>query len=78
MRCRMTTDDDNVSYLIGRCLRNREEAKRMFETLIRKNMRTIEMFAGTLNLSQAEHDEFVARFSAEVEPTLWEPSGLTH
>ncbi|MDT8441352.1 MAG: hypothetical protein RQ723_06795 [Desulfuromonadales bacterium] len=78
MRYRMSTDGDNVSYLIGRCLRNQQEAERMFEALIRKNMRTIEMFAGTLNLSQAEHDEFVARFSAEVEPTLWEPSGLTH
>lgn len=78
MRYHMTDDGDTVSRLIGQCRRNKAEAQRMFETLIRQNRRSVELFTGTVDLSPAEHDEFVARFSAEVEPTLWESSFRKH
>lgn len=78
MRYRMTTDGDTVNHLIGRCLSNKADAVRMFDTLIKRNGRQIELFTGTVDLTQAEHDDFVARFSAEVEPTLWESSFRKH
>lgn len=72
MRYHMPPHEDTVSHLIGQCLRNKEEAKRMYDRLISRDSRKIDMFTGSIQLSDAEHDDFVARFSAEVEPTLWE------
>lgn len=78
MRYRQFTDEDNVSHLIGQCLRNKDDAKRMYEQLIAGKARKIDLITGTVHLDQQEHDEFVARFSAEVEPTLWESSFRKH
>lgn len=72
MRYRKLTVEDTVSHLIGQCLRNKMDAERMYELLICKDARKIDLITGSIHLSPAEHQEFVARFSSEVEPTLWE------
>jgi hypothetical protein len=78
MRYHIDIGDDKVSYLIGQCLSNKAEAERMFDILISKNLRRIALLVGSVDLNSEEHTEFVNRFSAEVEPTLWEPSSLKH
>ena len=78
MRYRQFTDEDNVSHLIGQCLRNKDDAQRMFEQLVSRNSRKIDLITGTVHLTDQEHDEFVMRFSAEVEPTLWQSSFRKH
>ncbi len=64
-------DEDRVTPLIRRCLQSREEAERLLSTLITENRREVELPEGTIRLNEAEHGEFVTRFSAEVEPTIW-------
>lgn len=78
MRYRMTINEDSVSHLIGLCLRNRSEAERMYRLLISGTARKIDLFTGSVQLNEAQHAEFVARFSAEVEPTIWTSSFLKH
>jgi len=78
MRYHTSPLEDKVSYLIGQCLRDKKEAKRMFDDLIAKDKRKIGMFTGSIDLSREEHAEFVRRFSAEIEPTLWESSFRKH
>lgn len=70
----MTTskDRDVVTGLIKRCLDDRDEAQRLFKELITDNRREIELPDGKLQLTQKQHDEFVARYSSEVGPTIWE------
>ena len=78
MRYHRPPYEDNVSHLIGQCLRDKAEAKRMYDKLIARNGRKVDLFTGGIELSETEHDEFVARFSAEVEPTLFESKFLKH
>ena len=78
MRYRMDIGDDNVDHLIGQCLRSRKDAERIFDILISKNLRKVDLITGSVQLTQEEHTEFVARFSAEVEPTIWESSFRKH
>lgn len=78
MRYRMNIGDDNVSHLIGQCLRSKQEAKKLYDQLVSRNLRKVDLITGSVELSPAEHAEFVARFSAEVEPTLWESSFRKH
>lgn len=66
------SDLDRVSHLIGYCHTGRNQAERLFDTLIAHMGYDVDLPEGTIHLSQEEHDEFVARYSAEVEPTLWE------
>lgn len=73
MRYRQFTDD-NVSHLIGQCLRNKSDAERMYEQLICREAHKIDLITGSVHLTPAERQDFIARFSAEVEPTLWESS----
>ena len=78
MRYRANIGDDRVSHLIGQCLRNKSDAESMYNTLVSRNLRKIDLITGSVQLSPEEHAEFVARFSAEVEPTLWESSFRKH
>lgn len=65
-------DDDRVTQLISRCLKDPKEAERLFRALITENQKAVELPGGRIELSQKEHDEFVARYSSEVGPTQWE------
>ena len=78
MRYRVNIGDDRVTHLIGQCLRSKKDAEWIYDTLISRNLRKIDLLTGSINLSQEEHAEFVARFSAEVEPTIWESSFRKH
>jgi len=72
MRYRRCIGEDTVSHLIGECMRSKEDAERVYDLLVSRNKRKIDLIAGTIHLSPSEHAEFVARYSSEVNPTLWE------
>lgn len=78
MRYRMNIGEDRVSYLIGQCLRNKADAEWIFDVLISRNLRKIGLLVGSIDLTPEEHAEFVYRFSAEVEPNIWESSFRKH
>ena len=78
MRYRMDINVDSVDHLIGKCLYNKTEAEWMFDILVTRNLREINLITGNLRLTQEEHADFVDRFSAEVEPTIWESSFRNH
>ncbi len=78
MRYRMNISDDSVNHLIGQCLRNKADAERIYDILVSRNLRKVDLITGSIHLSPEEHADFVARFSAEVEPTLWESSFRKH
>lgn len=78
MRYRMTLGDDSVSHLIGQCLRSKADAERLYDLLISRNLRKVDLITGSIHLSPEQHADFVARFSAEVEPTIWESSFRKH
>jgi hypothetical protein len=59
-------------------MRNKEDAQRMYDILISQNLRCIDLITGTVHLSQDEHQEFVNRFSSEIEPTLWDSARRKH
>ncbi|PLY10943.1 MAG: hypothetical protein C0624_01890 [Desulfuromonas sp.] len=62
---------DKVTRLIHYCHGNRSQAEDLFQHLIAEKAMSIELPEGRVTLTPEEHDEFVARFSAEVEPTIW-------
>lgn len=74
MRYRRCIGDDTVSHLIGECMRSKNDAERVYELLVSRNLRKIDLVTGTIHLSPSEHAEFVARYSAEINPTIWESS----
>lgn len=78
MRYRANIGEDCVSHLIGRCLRSKDDAERIYDILVSKNRRRIDLITGSVHLSPEQHAEFVSRFSAEVEPTIWESSFRKH
>lgn len=65
-------ENDVVSRLVGYCMEGREKAEEMFDTLISGRKRRLSLAGEELELTEEEFSEFVERFSAEVEPTLWE------
>lgn len=72
MRYRRSIGDDAVSHLIGECMRSKQDAERVYDLLVSKNLRKIDLITGSIHLSPAEHAEFVARYSSEVNPSFWE------
>lgn len=78
MRYRMNPGQDNVSHLIGFCLRSKADAESIYNTLVARDLRKVDLITGSVHLSPEEHTEFVARFSAEVMPTIWESSLRKH
>jgi hypothetical protein len=67
-----TEDIDIVSRLIGHCLQDPEKARKLFDDLIAHKAREVQLPEGKVHLSEEQAGEFVERYSAEVEPTLWE------
>lgn len=78
MRYHASVGDDSVSHLIGQCLRSKKDAEWIYDILVSRNLRKVDLITGTVHLTQQEHAEFVARFSSEVEPTIWESSFRKH
>mgnify|MGYP001277187615 CR=1 FL=1 len=78
MRYHMRLDGDHVDHLIARCLRSKDEARRIFEALAKTKQRHVDLFTGRIRLSDTEYSEFMTRFSSEVEPTVWESSFRKH
>lgn len=78
MRYRMDIGEDSVSHLIGQCLRSKEDAEQIYNVLISRNLKKVDLITGSVHLTPKEHADFVARFSAEVEPTIWESSFRKH
>ena len=78
MRYHMDIGDDRVNHLIGQCLRNKKDAAWIYDVLISRNSRNIDLITGTVHLTPQEHAEFIVRFSSEVWPTLWESSFRKH
>ncbi len=78
MRFRMDIGDDNVNHLIGQCLRNKKDAEWIYDIMISRNFRNIDLITGSVHLTPQEHDELIVRFSSEVEPTIWESSFREH
>ena len=78
MRYRVNIGDDAVNHLIGQCLRSKQEAEKLYDLLVSKNLRKVDLITGSVHLTPEQHAEFVARYSAEVEPTLWQSSFLKH
>ncbi len=69
---------DVVSHLMGYCLQSRENAEELFDALIARKERDVVIEEERIELSEQERGEFVERFSAEIEPTLWESKRLKH
>ena len=78
MRYRANIGDDRVNHLIGQCLRSENDAKRLYDILVSKNHRKVDLITGSIHLNDAEHAEFVARFSTEVGPAMWSSSFRKH
>jgi len=72
----LNSSDDKVTRLIRHCHDNRMHAENLFQRLITEKGMSIDLPEGRMTLSPEEHDEFVARYSAEVGPTIWESKRL--
>lgn len=68
--------DDVVTHIIKFCIADKAFAKQAFEHIASARKRTLELPDGKVTLNETEAGEFVERFSAEVEPTLWESKRL--
>jgi hypothetical protein len=68
----METREDIVSHLMGYCLESRQKAEELFDSLITRRRRDVTIGGETIELTEEERGEFVERFSAEIEPTIWE------
>lgn len=75
-RCPMAEPEagkrDVVSRIIGRCYQDPAVAETLFRQVIAGGARRVFLPEGEVELSAEEAGEFAARFSAEVEPTLWQ------
>lgn len=69
---RTQTNQDVVTGLIRHCLENARERETLFKSLISEKEHCVELDGERIELSDEQIGEFVERFSAEVEPTLWE------
>lgn len=76
----MTTEqryeNDVVTHVIKFCIADKGFAKETFDLIAATKARSIDLPDGRVTLSEEEAGEFVERFSAEVEPTLWESKRL--
>lgn len=64
--------EDVVTRLIRYCHLGPDHAEKLFNTLIAQRRDRIELSGEEIELTREEIGEFVARYSAEVEPALWE------
>jgi len=61
---------DNVSRVIKHCIADHLFAEKAFNAVAKDHRVTLP--DGEVRLSEEEVGEFVARYSSEVEPTIWE------
>jgi len=64
-------DNDVVTKIIKECYANKETAKEIFRDIAGSKKRILDLATGKVEINDREAGEFVQRFSAEVEPTLW-------
>ena len=65
------TEQDVVTRLISYCHRDMATAWMMFDRLIAHRDPFVELPGHSIALTEEQLDEFVERFSAEVEPYYW-------
>ncbi|MEJ2200888.1 MAG: hypothetical protein P8X63_07730 [Desulfuromonadaceae bacterium] len=63
---------DIVTTIIKECHNSKAIAETLFNAIANKKQRTLRIANQEITITEAEAGEFVERFSAEVEPTLWE------
>jgi len=71
----MTTpnmDVDTVSRVIKHCIADHLFAEKAFSAIAFGKEHSVTLPDGEVHLNEEEVGEFVARYSAEVEPTIWE------
>ena len=71
MMAHSTADQDVVTRLISFCHRDMATAWMMFDRLIAHRDPYVELPGESIALTEEQLDEFVERFSAEVEPHYW-------
>ena len=65
-------DQDVVTRLISFCHRDMATAWMMFDRLIAHRDPYVELPDGSIALTEEQLNEFVERFSSEVEPHYWD------
>ncbi|BCA81027.1 hypothetical protein [Desulfuromonas sp. AOP6] len=63
-------EKDVVSHILKFC-RDHEFAKKVFQQIIVEKNKHVQLPDGEVQLTDEEMTEFVERFSAEIEPTLY-------
>lgn len=66
------TDSAAVDRLIKFCVQNKADAERIFNTIAVEKKGSLTVGGESIALNQSEMGEFVQRYSAEIEPMLWE------
>jgi len=66
---------DVVSHILKYC-RDHEFAKKVFQQIIVEKKTRVQLPDGEVQLTDEDMTEFVERFSAEIEPTLYTPKRL--
>ena len=70
------SDGDVVTGLIGYCHQGRDRAEKLYQRIIVEHNLQIELPEGIVHLTEAQYNEFVERFSAEVGTTIWKSKRL--
>ncbi|MCP3175993.1 MAG: hypothetical protein AB7F21_08205 [Desulfuromonadales bacterium] len=68
-------EKDVVSHILKFC-RDHAFAKKAFQQIVVEKNKRIQLPDGEVQLTDEEMAEFVERFSAEIEPTLYTPKRL--
>ncbi len=68
---RQSMNTDPVSRVISECHRSEAIASRLFHQIAEEHQRHIVMGDTTVDLDETQADDFVHRFSSEVEPEYW-------
>lgn len=66
------TEKDIVTKIIKACHADKETAETIYKSIADEKKRTLNLSGQEISITDEEAGEFVQRFSAEVEPTLWE------
>jgi len=66
-----TSNSDPVTQVIKACHRGEEVANRIYHLIAEQHQRRLILEDDAVELDEQQVGEFVARFSAEVEPEYW-------
>ncbi len=67
-----SNETDTVTRIIKECHTGKEAAEKIFQAIAIEKSRSLQLSDGPINISEEDAGEFVQRYSAEVETTLWE------